>query len=62
MDELQRELDRLLDELAVLDRCTEDRDKDAANFSLMTLAKRGTKLAIAEVRGQMARSYPPVSS
>ena len=29
MHDLQRELDRLLEELAVLDRCTEDRDKDA---------------------------------
>ena len=58
MDDLQQELDRLLDELAELDNYTQHRDKDAANFSLMTLAKRGTKLAIAEVREQMARSKP----
>ena len=62
MDDLQQELDRLLDELAVLDRCTQDRDKDAANFSLMTIAKRGTKLAIAEVREHMARSKSVASS
>jgi hypothetical protein len=62
MDDLQRELDRLLDELAELDRCTEHRNKNAANSGLMTLAKRGTKLAIAEVREQMARSNPLASS
>ena len=62
MDDLQQELNRLLDELAVLDRCTEDRDKDAANFSLMTIAKRGTKLAIAEVRELMTQSRPLASS
>jgi len=62
MDDLRRELDRLLDELAELDRCTEHRDKDAANFSLMTIAKRGTKLAIVELREQMARSNPLASS
>jgi hypothetical protein len=56
MDDLQQELETLLDELAVLDRCTEDRDRDAANFSVMTIAKRGTKLAIAEVRELMAQS------
>jgi len=62
MDDLEQELNRLLDELAVLDRCTEHRDKDAANFSLMTVARRGTKLAIAEVREHMARSNPLASS
>jgi hypothetical protein len=55
MDDLQQELDRLLAELAEMDRCSERGDKDGANGGLMTLARRGTKLAIAEVRGMMAQ-------
>lgn len=55
MDDLQRELDRLLAELAEMDRCCEHGNKDGANGGLMTLARRGTKLAIAEVRGMMAQ-------
>jgi hypothetical protein len=52
---LQQELDRLLGELAELDRCSARRGSDAANLSLITIARRGTNLAIAEVRSLMAR-------
>ena len=55
MDYLQQELDRLLDELAELDRCSKDCDEDTGNLGLMTIARRGTKLAIAEVRGLIAQ-------
>jgi hypothetical protein len=55
MDDLQQELDRLLDELAEMDRCSEHRTNDGPNVGLMTLARRGTKLAIAEVRSLMAQ-------
>jgi hypothetical protein len=55
MDELQQELDRLLGELAELDRCSAGNDKDGANLSLMTIARRGTKQAIAEVRNLLAQ-------
>jgi hypothetical protein len=55
MDELQQELDRLLGELAELDRCSAGSDKDGANISLMTIARRGTKQAIAELRTLMAQ-------
>lgn len=55
MDELQQELDRLLSELAELDRCSAASGKDSANLGLMTIARRGTKLAIAEVRSLMAQ-------
>ncbi len=55
MDELQQELDRLLGELAELDRCSEPCGKDSPSLGLMTIARRGTKLAIAEVRGLMAQ-------
>ena len=55
MDPLQQELDRLLGELAELDRCSARRGSDAANLSLITIARRGTNLAIAEVRSLMAR-------
>jgi hypothetical protein len=48
MNELQQELERLLSELAELDRCSAV--EDGANRVLMTLARRGTKQAIAEVR------------
>ena len=53
MDPLQQELERLLGELAELDRCSAR--SDAANLSLITIARRGTNLAIAEVRSLMAR-------
>jgi hypothetical protein len=55
MDELQHELDRLLGELAELDRSFASRDDDSANVSLMIIARRGTKTAIAEVRRLMAQ-------
>jgi hypothetical protein len=55
MDDLQQELDKLLDELAEMDRCSEHGDGEGANVGLMTLARRGTKLAIAEVRSMMAQ-------
>ena len=48
MDELQQELDRLLGELAEMDRCSAG--SDGASLGLLTIARRGTKLAIAEVR------------
>lgn len=51
MKELQEELDRLLGELAELDRCSAL--GDGANLMLMTIARRGTKQAIAEVRRLM---------
>jgi hypothetical protein len=53
MDDLQQELDRLLAELAEIDRCSEH--KEAPNVGLMTIARRGTKLAIAEVRSLIAQ-------
>ena len=55
MHELQIELDRLLGELAELDRNFGCRSDDSGNISLMILARRGTKTAIAEVRRQMAQ-------
>lgn len=55
MDELQHELDRLLDELAELERCSEPLGKESPSLGLMTIARRGTKLAIAEVRSLMAQ-------
>ena len=55
MDELKLELDRLLGELAELERCSARSQKDGANVSLMTIARRGTKLAIAEVRTLLAQ-------
>ena len=55
MDDLQQELDRLLVELAEMDRCSARGDKDGINAGLMTLARRGTKLAIAEVRAMIAQ-------
>ncbi len=53
MDELEQELGRLLSELAEMDRCSTG--NDGANLGLMTLARRGTKLAIAEVRALIAQ-------
>ena len=55
MDDLQHELDKLLDELAEMDRCSEHHGNGGANVGLMTIARRGTKLAIAEVRSLMAQ-------
>ena len=55
MDHLQQELDRLLVELSEMDRCSEQFANDSANYSLMTIAKRGTKLEIAEVRRLLAQ-------
>jgi hypothetical protein len=51
MNALQQELDRLLGELAELDRCSAL--GDGANLGLMTIARRGTKQAIFEVRRLM---------
>jgi hypothetical protein len=51
MDELQQELDRLLGELAELDRCFAL--GDGGNLVLVTIARRGTRQAIAEVRRLM---------
>jgi hypothetical protein len=48
MGELQQELERLLSELAELDRCSAF--DDGGNRVLVTMARRGTKQAIAEVR------------
>lgn len=53
MDELRHELDRLLGELAELDRSFASRDDESANVSLMIIARRGTKTAIAEVKRLM---------
>ncbi len=53
MNELQQELDRLLCELAELDRCSACRDEDSGNVSLMIISRRATKTAIAEVRRLM---------
>ncbi len=52
MDHLQQELDRLLGELSELDRCSAL--GDGANLVLMTIARRGTKQAISEVRRLIA--------
>ena len=52
MDHLQQELDRLLGELSELDRCSAL--EDGANRVLMTMARRGTKQAISEVRRLIA--------
>lgn len=48
MNDLQHELERLLSEFAELDRCSAF--DDGGNRVLMTMARRGTKQAIAEVR------------
>ncbi len=53
MDELRQELDRLLSELAELDRCSAM--GDGANLVLMTIARRGTRQQIAEVRRLLAQ-------
>ncbi len=58
MEELQHELDQLLGELAELDRCSACVDEDSGNSSLVIIAKRGTKTAIAEVRRLMAQMAP----
>ena len=55
MEELQYKLDELLSELAELDRYSACTGEDGANVSLMIIAKRGTKTAIAEVRRLMAQ-------
>lgn len=55
MDELKQELDRLLEELAEMGRRSAHCDSDSANLGLMTIARRGTKLAIAEVRSLIAQ-------
>ena len=52
--ELQNELDRLLGELAELDRCSAM--GEGGNHVLMTIARRGTRQAIAEVRRLMAQN------
>jgi hypothetical protein len=56
MNELQQELERLLSELAELDRCSEP--GDGGNRVLVTMARRGTRQAIAEVRRLMAHETP----
>lgn len=44
MDDLQQELDRLLEELAELDRCSGHCDGTTdANVSLVTIARRGNQ-------------------
>ena len=55
MDQLQHELDRLLCELAELDRRSVRRGSDPAALGMISIARRGTNLAIAEVRSLMAR-------
>jgi hypothetical protein len=55
MDELQHELDRLLGELAELDRCYACNGDDGGNISLVIIARRGTRTAIAEVKRLMAQ-------
>ncbi len=54
MDDLHKELDRLLSELAEMDRCAAG--DTGASVALLTIARRGTKLAIAEVRSLIART------
>jgi hypothetical protein len=57
MIELQQELDRLLSELAELDRCSAF--DDGGNRVLVTMARRGTRQAIAEVRRLMGDGTAP---
>ncbi len=53
MDDLHKELDRLLSELAEMDRCSAG--DTGASQCLLIIARRGTKLAIAEVRSLIAQ-------
>jgi hypothetical protein len=56
VQDLQNELDRLLGELAELDRCAAIDEEDSANTTLMIIARRGTRTAIAEVKRLIAQS------
>ncbi len=54
MDDSYKELDRLLSELAEMDRCAAG--DTGASVALLTIARRGTKLAIAEIRRLIAQT------
>lgn len=60
MSELQQELDRLLGELAELDRCSAL--GGGGNQMLVTIARRGTRQAISEVRRMMSAQSATASS
>ncbi len=55
MDELEKELSRLLRELADMDRYSARSESDPAYFNMMTIARRGTNIAIAEIRSLINR-------